>query len=76
MYEQRLSTIVFGMVLKLLVEVGCCVPLSMAALPTYPEFSGPVFVICAFPGRVGSDLALGVRVAELGIPTYDTNVNR
>ena len=75
-YEQRVRTIVFRLVLKLLVKVGGCVPVFVGALPVHPELSGPFFAICTFLGRVGSELGLGVRVAVLASHARDRSVNR
>jgi len=74
-YEQRLRTIVFGLVLKLLVKVVCCVPVFVGALPMHPELSSPFFAICTFHGWVGSELGLGVHVAVLASHTRDRSVN-
>ena len=76
MYEQRVRTSVFGLVLKLLVKVVYCVPVFVGALPVHPELSGPFFAICTFLGWVGSELGLGVRVAVLASHARDRSVNR
>jgi hypothetical protein len=64
-----------GLVHKLLVKVGGCVPLPMVALPMHPEFSSPFFAVCTFLGWIGSKLGLGVPVAVLATPASDRSAN-